>query len=166
MSKYRRVISAGIVILIIYFFLFSNLVKKVKENNKILLATEKKFLSYSHGEALYSYYFSLEKYLSKRLKEYIEFKTPSEGITHLLSLAKSSGLTIISILHSPVIKTNPFSYVTVDLELLGKYSEICSFLYQLKLEETRIEKIKLSRGQEGITLQLRLRLFLLDNVDK
>jgi hypothetical protein len=166
MNKYRRHILIGVPGLILYFLLLSQLIGAVSENNKKLRNKQSKLYLYSSGEAHYNYCQSLKKYISKRLDSYKEFKTVSEGITNLLSLVKTFNLNTKSIFHSTIRETENISYITVDLELSGKYSDLCFFLQKLNLEAYRIEKLKISSTTTGISAYLRIRLFLSENVDK
>jgi len=166
MNKYRRYILAGVPCLILYFLLFIHLIGMVSENNKKLFVTQNRLYLYSSGEAQHNYYLSLEKYISKKLDAYKEFETVSEGITHLLSLVKVFDLHTKSIFHSTIRKTENISYITVELELLGKYADLCLFLQKINLEAYRIEKLKISSTTTGISAYLRIRLFLSDNVNK
>ncbi len=166
MSKYRRHILIGVPALILYFFLFSQFMGMVKENNNKIRSTQNKLYLYSSGEAHYNYCQSLKKYISKRLDSYKEFETVSDGITHLLSLVKTFNLHTKSIFHSTIRETENISYITVDLELLGKYSDLCLFLQKLNLEAYRIEKLKILNTTTGVSAYLRIRLFLSENVDK
>lgn len=166
MNKYRWYILLGVPGLIIYFSLFFNLISNVKENNTEILARQKKLSLYSQGNFLHNYYFSLDKYLSKRLNAYKEFENVSEGITNLLSLVKSFNLRTISIFHSTIRESENISYITVELELSGEYPDLCLFLDKLSSDAFRIEKLKVSRGTTGVLASLRIRLFLSDNVNK
>ena len=166
MNKYRWYILIGVPGLILYFFLFFNLIGKVKENNTEILARQKKLSFHSQGKSLHSYYLTLEKYISKRLNTYKEFENTSEGITDLLSLVKSFNLHTKSVFHSTVRETENISYITVELELLGKYPDLCLFLDRLSSDAFRIEKLKVSRSITGVATSLRIRLFLSDNVNK
>lgn len=166
MNKYRRYIFFAVPGLILYFFLFINLIGKVKENNRKILEKQKSLLLYSQVNSSHNYYLSLEKYLSKRLDAYKEFENVSEGITNLLSLVKSYDLHTNSVFHSVVRETENISYITVELELSGEYPNLCMFLDKLSSDAFRIEKLKISRGTTGILTSLRLRLFLSDNVNK
>ncbi len=166
MNKYRWYILIGVPGLILYFFLFFNLIDKVKEDNKKILDRQKKLFLYSQGNSLHNYYLSLEKHISKRLDEYKEFENVSEGITNLLSLVKSFNLRTNSVSHSTVRETEDISYITVELELSGKYPELCLFLDKLSGDAFRIEKLKIYSGTTGIIASLRIRLFLSDDVDK
>lgn len=166
MNKYRWYILIGVPGLILYFLIFFNLIDRVKENNTKILNTQKELSLHSQWKALHNYYFSLEKYLLKRLNSYKEFENVSEGITSLLSLVKSFNLQTKSIFHSTVRETENISYITVELELSGKYSDLCLFLDRLSSEAFRIEKLKVSSGIAGVKTSLRLRLFLSDNDNK
>ena len=166
MNKLRWYILVGVPGLILYFLLFLNLIDKVKENNKEILDRQKKLSLYSQGNSLNGYYSSLENYISKRLDEYKEFENVSEGITNLLSLVESFDLRTNSIFHSTVRETKDISYITVELELSGEYSDLCLFLNKLSSDAFRIEKLKVHRGTSGVLTSLRIRLFLSDNVDK
>lgn len=166
MSKYRRHILIGVPGLVLYLFLFSQLIGTVTENNKKLRKKQDSLYLYSSGEAHYNYCQSLKEYISKRLDSYKEFETVSDGITNLLSLVKNFNLNTKSIFHSTIRETENISYITVDLELLGKYSDLCLFLQKLNLEAYRIEKLKILNTTTGVSAYLRIRLFLSENVDK
>jgi hypothetical protein len=166
MNKYRRYILIGVPGLIFYFFLFFNLIGKLKDINTEILARQKKLSLYSQENSLHNYYLSLKKYTSKKLDSYKEFENVSEGITELLSLVKSFNLATNSIFHSTVRETEKIAYITVELELSGEYPDLCLFLDKLSGDAFRIEKIKVSRGSTGVLASLRIRLFLSDNVDK
>ncbi len=138
----------------------------VKSNNRKLNSARNKFYLYSSGEAQHNYYLSLEKYILKRLDSYKEYETVSEGITGLLSLIKDFDIQTKSIFHSTIRETEGISYITVELELLGDYSDLCLFLQKLNSEAFRIEKLKISGSANGISAYLRIRMFLLGNVVK
>jgi hypothetical protein len=166
MNKYRWYFLIGIPGLILYFFLFFNLIGKVKENNTEISNRQKELFLYSQGNSLHSYYLTLEKYISKRLNTYKEFENTSEGITDLLSLVKSFNLHTKSVFHTTVRETENISYITVELELSGNYPDLCLFLDRLSGDAFRIEKLKVSRSYTGVAASLRTRLFLSDNVNK
>jgi hypothetical protein len=166
MNKYLWHILIGVPGVILYFFLFFNLIGRVKKNNMEMLARQKNFLLYSQSKELHGYYLSLEKYISKKLAAYKKFDNVSEGITSLLSLVKSYNLHTKSIFHSAIRETNDISYITVELELTGKYPDLCSFLNRLNSEAFRVEKLKVFHETTGMSFSLRLRLFLSANDNK
>lgn len=138
----------------------------VRNTNRKLNSAQNKFYLYSSGEAQHNYYISLEKYILKKLDLYKEFETVSEGITGLLSMVKDFDIQTKSIFHSTIRETEGISYITVELELLGEYSDLCLFLQKLNSEAFRIEKLKISGSVNGILAYLRIRMFLLSNVVK
>jgi len=166
MNKYRWYIIFGIPGIFLYFFLFFNLMGEVEANKKELLSARKKLVLYSSVNSLHNYYLSLEKYLSKRIEAYREFDTVSKGVTHLLSMVDSFNLHTKTVFHSNIRGKENIPYITVEIELTGKYSDLCLFFHELSSEAFRIEKLKITPSPAGPLTSLRVRLFLAGNANK
>lgn len=164
--KYRLYIIIGIPSLFIYILLFSHFVRKVNNNWSNLEKKGKEFLLYSSTNEWSNYYISYKKYLEKQLNEYKEFNKVPDGITHFLNLVESNNLKTKSIFHSGIIGSQKIPYVTIETELTGSYSNFCSFLQLITSEPFRIDKISVVPSPLGISVSLRVRLFLSENVEE